>query len=44
MFINLVFIPYSKADATEHKGGAHNDAQTVDEPPQPSLNALLIHL
>ena len=39
-FIDLAFVPYGKADATEHEGGARNNPQTVDEPPRPSPNAL----
>ena len=43
-FIDLAFVPYGKADATEHEGGARDNPQTVDEPPRPSPNALSIHL
>jgi len=43
-FVDLTFVPYGKADATEYEGGARDNMHAMDEVPRPSPNALSIHV
>jgi hypothetical protein len=43
-FIDVAFVPVSKADPHEYEGGAHDATITIDEPPRPSPNTISLHI